>query len=65
MKSLYLILDILTILFPLLLSFDKKVAFYKSWKGVFWGFIIVGLFLLSFGIFCSLKWEFGDLTRIT
>ncbi len=28
----YLWLDILSLIFPLLLSFDKKVAFYKHWK---------------------------------
>ncbi len=28
----YLWLDLLSVLFPLLLSFDKKVAFYKHWK---------------------------------
>lgn len=31
-KYTYLILDLLTIAGPLLLSFDKKVAFYKSYK---------------------------------
>lgn len=28
----YLLLNIFTILFPLILSFDKKVAFYRKWK---------------------------------
>lgn len=28
----YLWLDVLSVIFPLLLSFDKKVAFYKHWK---------------------------------
>lgn len=35
MKYLYLILDVATLLGPLLLSFDKKVAFYKTWKALF------------------------------
>lgn len=43
MNSLYLLLDGLTLLFPLLLSFDKKVAFYKSWKYLIYGFLIVGV----------------------
>lgn len=30
----YLYLNIFTILFPLLLSFDKKVAFYKNWSAL-------------------------------
>ena len=31
----YLYLNIFTILFPLLLSFDRKVAFYKNWQALF------------------------------
>lgn len=40
---LYLLLDGLTLLFPFLLSFDKKVAFYKTWKYLGYGFLLVGL----------------------
>ncbi|MCX2740170.1 lycopene cyclase domain-containing protein [Pontibacter anaerobius] len=32
---LYLYLNIFTILFPLLLSFDRKVAFYRNWGALF------------------------------
>lgn len=32
---LYLYLNIFTILFPFLLSFDRKVAFYKNWGALF------------------------------
>lgn len=32
---LYVLLDLLVIGFPLALSFDRKVAFYKSWRSVF------------------------------
>lgn len=35
MDKLYLYLNICTIAGPLLLSFDKKVAFYKKWKALF------------------------------
>ncbi|WP_242928546.1 lycopene cyclase domain-containing protein [Pontibacter vulgaris] len=31
----YLYLNIFTILFPLLLSFDKRVAFYRNWASLF------------------------------
>ena len=41
--SLYLWINLLTILGPLGLSFDKKVAFYKSWKSVFPAIIIVAI----------------------
>ena len=43
MKSLYLLLDALTIVFPFILSFDKKVAYYKSWKYLSYGFLFVGI----------------------
>ncbi|MBN2348241.1 MAG: lycopene cyclase domain-containing protein [Bacteroidales bacterium] len=33
--STYLVINILTIGFPLILSFDKKVAFYKLWRYLF------------------------------
>lgn len=43
MKGLYLLLDLATLFFPLVLSFDKKVAFVKSWKNVFITSLIVGI----------------------
>lgn len=43
MNSLYLLLDCLTVIFPIVLSFDKKVAFYKSWKHLVFGFLLVGI----------------------
>ncbi len=38
----YLVLDLGSLLFPLLLSFDKKVAFYKDWRYLFPG-ILAGM----------------------
>lgn len=63
MNSLYLLLDGLTILFPLLLSFDKKVAFYKTWKYLVYGFLLVGVpFIIWDVAFTSMEvWGFnGD-----
>jgi lycopene cyclase domain-containing protein len=37
---LYLYLNIFTMLFPLLLSFDKKVAFYRNWPFLWPGILI-------------------------
>jgi lycopene cyclase domain-containing protein len=45
MKYLYLILDLATLLGPLVLSFDKKVAFYKTWKALF---PAIGIMMLLF-----------------
>jgi lycopene cyclase domain-containing protein len=35
MNNLYLLINCFVLLGPLLLSFDKKVAFYKTWKALF------------------------------
>jgi lycopene cyclase domain-containing protein len=51
MKSLYLILDLATVLFPLLLSFDKKVAYVKQWKFVFLAGLVVGIPFLIWDYF--------------
>lgn len=42
----YLLINFLTILFPLILSFDKKVHFYKKWKFIFPGLVITGMLYL-------------------
>ncbi|MDG6224721.1 MAG: lycopene cyclase domain-containing protein [Candidatus Thermoplasmatota archaeon] len=43
MNYLYLLINFLVILFPFLLSFDKKVAFYKKWKALPFAYIAVGI----------------------
>jgi len=58
----YLLIDIFTILFPLALSFDKKVAFYKQWKNLKWGMILTGELFLSWDIIFTRHgvWSFND-----
>jgi len=46
MNNLYLWLNIGTVLFPFILSFDKKVAFYKNFKFLFPSILITGIFFL-------------------
>jgi lycopene cyclase domain-containing protein len=46
MEFSYLLINFLTIFFPIVLSFDKRVAFFKSWKYVFPGLLITGLLFL-------------------
>jgi lycopene cyclase domain-containing protein len=46
MKFTYLLINFLTIFFPIILSFDKRVQFFKSWKFIFPGLIISGLLFL-------------------
>lgn len=69
----YLAIDVLTILFPFLLSFDKKVHFYKYWKSLFVGILWVGsvyvcwdilftyLGVWSFNARYTLSFRFGGL----
>ena len=38
----YLLINILTCFFPIVLSFDKKVGFYKKWKFIYPGLLISG-----------------------
>lgn len=47
----YLLIDCLTILFPFLLSFDKKVAYYKQWKYVLAGTLVGGVTVVVWDVF--------------
>jgi len=51
----YLFLDAFTILGPLILSFDKKVAFYKDWKYLFPALAIVSFAYLLWDVWFT-KW---------
>jgi lycopene cyclase domain-containing protein len=46
----YLYLNIFTILFPLVLSFDKKVAFYKSWYALFPAIVVNAVFFIIWDV---------------
>ncbi len=50
MNYLYLLIDGLTIAFPLILSFDKRVAFYKSWKYLFSAILCMMVFFIPWDI---------------
>ena len=61
-KFLYLILNVLTIALPFLLSFDKKVGYYKRWHFLFPSIIIVAvIFIIWDVIFTSAGiWGFNE-----
>lgn len=46
MNNLYLWINLGTLVFPLLLSFDKKVAFYKHWSTLFPAIFLTGCIFL-------------------
>lgn len=58
----YLLINFFTILFPLILSFDKKVGFYKKWKYIAPGLVFTGvLYLIWDSIFTFQNvWSFND-----
>ena len=58
---LYLTIEIFTIAIPLILSFDKKVSFYKMWKSLFISiFISAAFFIIADIIFVKLGvWGFN------
>jgi lycopene cyclase domain-containing protein len=54
-KFLYLLLNLITLIPPLILSFDKKVAYYKRWKYLFPSLLIVGFFFIVWDVFFT-RW---------
>lgn len=62
MKYTYLLINLLTILFPVALSFDNRVQFYKSWKFVFPAIVITGLLFLLWDVLFTIKgvWSFNS-----
>ena len=61
MKYEYLLLNFLTVLFPVALSFDKRVASYKSWQFIWPGLIISGLLFLIWDVLFTAQgvWSFN------
>ncbi|RFZ82277.1 lycopene cyclase domain-containing protein [Mucilaginibacter terrenus] len=61
MKYTYLLINFLTIVFPIALSFDKRVAFYKSWKYLWQGLLITGLVFLFWDVLFTIYgvWSFN------
>ena len=57
----YLLINILVIFFPLILSFDKKVHFYKKWKFILPGLVITGLLYLLWDYLFTIHevWSFN------
>lgn len=48
--SLYLIIELCSLAFPLILSFDKKVSFYKHWKKLFPSIFLTGIIFVTVDI---------------
>ena len=48
--TLYTILLVCSILVPLILSFDKKLQFYKQWKYLLPSIVVIAVFYIAFDI---------------
>lgn len=59
--NLYLVVNILVILFPLSLSFDRRVAFYRQWRAALPAIIIVAALFISEDIVATARghWDFA------
>ena len=56
---LYLFLNFASVLFPFILSFDKKVAFYKKWRPLFISILIVAIFFIIWDAIFTIKGVWG------
>ena len=58
----YFIILAASLVGPLLLSFDKKVAFYKKWKYLFPAMVIPALLYITWDIYFTAKgiWSFNE-----
>jgi lycopene cyclase domain-containing protein len=59
MKGLYLILDIFTLLCPVLLSFDKRVRYVKQWGNVLLAATIIAIPFLLWDVLFTAKGVWG------
>lgn len=53
--STYLLVNLLVVIIPLVLSFDKKVAFYRVWPYFFPAMVSTAIFFIAWDIFFT-KW---------
>jgi len=59
----YLFLHFFTLIPILLLSFDKKVAYFKTWKRLWLPILVVGIFFILWDIFFTIKGVWGFNSR--
>lgn len=61
MKFLYLLVDFLTVIVPLLFSFHPKIKFYRTWKAFFTAAVLMaGIFIVWDVLFTRLGvWDFN------
>lgn len=58
----YLLLDLLTVSYPLLRSFELRVRFFRYWPGVFLGIAVMSILFIPWDVWFTSKevWGFND-----
>jgi lycopene cyclase domain-containing protein len=59
---LYLLLNILVIFFPLVLSFDKRIAFWKRWPALILSYLTAGVVFVAWDVYATANghWDFNE-----
>lgn len=55
----YLLVNLGTLLFPLIFSFEKKVAYFKSWRYLFPAFFVTAILFLTWDYFFTAQGVWG------
>lgn len=58
----YLLVDILSVIFPFAFSFEKKLAFYKQWKNLWAGMLLTAAFFIAWDVWFTQQgvWSFNE-----
>jgi lycopene cyclase domain-containing protein len=61
-RYLYIALDLFSVAFPFLASFDKRISFHRKWGGLFIGILFMGLVFLPWDVAFTARgvWGFND-----
>lgn len=61
-KFTYLVIDLLSVAFPLLASFEQRISFWRKWRGLFQGILVMMLLFIPWDVLFTAEkiWGFND-----